>query len=349
VVARPLFFAARAGLRLAGDRRRPGPERPRSASNGRGGPRSWRPARRPARGLTLIELLVVVTLIAVLIGLLLPAVQAARETARQTVCSNHLRQIAVALHAHHAAHEHLPEGARLHVRQGAKSIGWHVELLPYLEQAPLYERIAPDADGGARLFAGNVTVPVYLCPSAEPPTADAADLESAHYVGVAGAGTTREDWPLEEVVCGVAATDGTLFLRSRVALEEIADGSSRTLAVGERSIFQVDEDWTLGAVWHRFGKAPRPDSACVAAAKHVVWPLNALERRRVASVRDFAAPAGLPKALSNELPFGSQHPAGGRFARADGSVAAIAEEIDLPTLRALATRAGGEADASADE
>ena len=83
--------------------------------------------------------------------------------------SNHLRQLGVALQAHHAARQRLPAGARMHVRQGTKSIGWHVEALPYLEQQPLYERIAPDADGGARSFASNVVVPVYVCPSATPP------------------------------------------------------------------------------------------------------------------------------------------------------------------------------------
>jgi prepilin-type processing-associated H-X9-DG protein len=217
-----------------------------------------------------------------------------------------------------------------------------VEALPYLEQQPLYEQIAPDADGGARSFASNVVVPVYVCPSATPPTADVNDLESANYVGVSGAGTTREDWPLEEVICGISATDGVLPLRQEIALKEIVDGTSQTLAIGERSIFQLDEDWTLGAVWHRFGAAPRPDSACIASSKYVVWPINALESRRVYSVRDFTAPQGAPKALSNALPFGSAHPSGCYFAYADGSVHMLGEDADLNVLRALATRAGGE-------
>ena len=57
------------------------------------------------RGFTLIELLVVIAIIAVLIALLLPAVQAAREAARRAQCVNNLKQIGLALHNYHTAHE----------------------------------------------------------------------------------------------------------------------------------------------------------------------------------------------------------------------------------------------------
>lgn len=297
---------------------------------------------RPRAAFTLIELLVVITIIGVLTALLLPAVQAAREAARQTTCRNNLKQLGVALHAYHAQHGAFPEGARLHTRVGRKSIGWHVLLLPHLEQRSLYAEIGPDLDGGARRDPGHVVVPSFFCPTAEPPTEKSSDIESANYVGIAGAGVTRHDWPLEETVCGIAATDGVLYLQSKVSVADIGDGSSQTLALGERSIYNTDELWTLGAVWYKTGGSPTPTSVCVAAAKHVVWPINALEDHRVYYVRDFSGPPELRKALNNELGFGSLHPGGAHFAFADGSVHFLAEATDLTVYRELATRHGEE-------
>jgi prepilin-type N-terminal cleavage/methylation domain-containing protein/prepilin-type processing-associated H-X9-DG protein len=293
-------------------------------------------------GFTLIELLVVVTIIGLLTALLLPAVQAARETARQATCRNNLKQIGVALHAYHAQHGEFPEGARLHTRSGRRSIGWHVLVLPQMEQRNLYVEIDPDADGGAQRHAGNVVVPSYFCPTAEPPSQNDADLESANYVGVAGAGATREEWPLEETDCGLVATDGVLYLRSKVSVADIGDGSSHTLAVGERSLYNTDELWTLGAVWYKSGGSPTPTSVCVAAAKHVVWPINALESRRVYYVHDLRGPPELRKVLNNELAFGSLHAGGAHFAFADGSVHFLSESTDLNIFRDLATRSGEE-------
>jgi prepilin-type N-terminal cleavage/methylation domain-containing protein/prepilin-type processing-associated H-X9-DG protein len=293
---------------------------------------------RPLHGFTLIELLVVVTIIGVLTALLLPAVQAARETARQATCRNNLKQLGAALHAYHAQHGEFPEGARLHAQTGRKSIGWHVLVLPHLDHRNLYAEINPTADGGARRDPGHVVVPSYFCPTAEPPTTIETDLESANYVGVAGAGETREDWPLEEKLCGIVATDGVLHLRSRVRVQDIGDGSSHTLAVGERTLYNTDELWTLGAVWYKSGGSPTPTKVCVAAAKHVVWPINALETRRVYYVGDFDGPPALRQVRNNELAFGSQHPGGAHFAFADGSVHFLDEALDLAAYRGLATR-----------
>src|SRR6478672_5568830 len=101
------------------------------------------------RGFTLVELLVVIAIIGVLVALLLPAVQAAREAARRMQCSNHLKQIGLALQNYHDVFNSLPYGARArYVNTSNKSPAnqhfgpsWFVAILPFCEQKPLSDMI----------------------------------------------------------------------------------------------------------------------------------------------------------------------------------------------------------------
>ena len=91
------------------------------------------------RGFTLIELLVVIAIIAVLIALLLPAVQQAREAARRSQCKNNLKQIGIAFHTFHDTYRHLATSNRP-PGTGTKRIAGLTRLLPYLDQALLYNQ-----------------------------------------------------------------------------------------------------------------------------------------------------------------------------------------------------------------
>src|ERR1700677_4713780 len=105
-------------------------------------------SRRTAnRGFTLIELLVVIAIIAVLIALLLPAVQAAREAARRAQCTNNLKQMALAVMNYESSNGVFPLGSFMMPPPGdpfsGSGSGRHehgilIRLLPYYEQAPLY-------------------------------------------------------------------------------------------------------------------------------------------------------------------------------------------------------------------
>src|SRR5688572_28454383 len=121
------------------------------------------------RGFTLIELLMVIAIIAVLIGLLLPAVQKVREAAARSKCQNNLKQLVTGCHNYSDQAGTLPRAG-----DPANELGWHVLILPYIEQGPLYLKF--DFAAGAFNGAPNNTgpnknehalnkIPIYLCPA----------------------------------------------------------------------------------------------------------------------------------------------------------------------------------------
>jgi len=96
-------------------------------------------------GFTLVELLVVIAIIGVLIALLLPAIQAAREAARRMTCSDHLKQIGLAVHNFHDSMQGLPPASVGYRDWGTATAGSTASLFPllypFIEQMPLYQRM----------------------------------------------------------------------------------------------------------------------------------------------------------------------------------------------------------------
>lgn len=299
------------------------------------------------RGFTLIELLVVVGIVAILVALLLPAVQQAREAARRTQCKNNLKQIGVALHNYHDAHGVFPPGwiaveDGLHApHDGGNGAGWGLMLLPFVEQTNLFNTFDSHysiADPRHETLR-TTSLSVYKCPSDPQPKlfhiepadhghghdssgrqhehADGeVDLPTANYVGVFGSEELDkcEDHADSHTQC---FGNGMLYHNSKVKFRDLTDGTSNTMAVGERRTDR-NRDWY--STW--VGMVPEGDHAF----------------QRITGSADHTP--NHPDAHFDD--FSSAHTGGAQFVFADGHVRFISDNIDTGVYQGYATIDGGE-------
>ncbi|HEY2252736.1 MAG TPA: DUF1559 domain-containing protein, partial [Planctomycetaceae bacterium] len=207
---------------------------------------------RHRRGFTLIELLVVIAIIAVLVALLLPAVQQAREAARRSQCRNNLKQIGLALHNYHSSYNTFPPGYVAGAIYPATSCGWGwcAQLLPYLDQTPLYNSInfQLPIENSANVPLLSKTLSGMLCPSDQTGAGQFTITDGAGAVLIQAAvassyaATVGDDSSEADALTG----NGVFFRNSRIRISDIADGTSTTVLVGERAFAYVNATW-LGA------------------------------------------------------------------------------------------------------
>jgi prepilin-type N-terminal cleavage/methylation domain-containing protein/prepilin-type processing-associated H-X9-DG protein len=301
---------------------------------------------QPRRGFTLIELLVVIAIIAVLIALLLPAVQAAREAARRMQCANNLKQLGIALHNYHDALDAFPPGwiSRLDPTgdNAGPGWGWATLALAFYEHSPLYGAINVNLpiEQPANQTARITRVGVLVCPtdaylqssftvvdattSSDTLGASICEVASSNYVGVFGTGDPSD-------IPGRDSGNGSFFRNKSVRLRDYLDGTSNTIAVGERSQNLSRATWT-GAIT----QAAVPIT--VLQAENGLDPEGG-DALVVAHTGELDGPNSIPAHADQ---FWALHPAGAQFLFADGSVRLIKARRPLPIFRALATRAGGE-------
>lgn len=321
--------------------------------------------RRQRRAFTLIELLVVIAIIAVLIALLLPAVQQAREAARRTQCKNQLKQLGLAIHNYESTHTCFPPGQiRLQFATMPRVRGWSmfVQLLPYLDQTPLYNSwdfanpLANETNGQT-----GVVLSMLICPSATLTQNPFIKPSGARYAltSYGGNGGTQSHPPAsisgDGVFMGAGPTITTppTVQHSLVRIRDVSDGTSSTILLGERS--HVDRNYDtfftnayatnpMGGwgYWAPSGGQLGITDLTMSSFAPVNYRLPFDFANKPGSIGSAAAFDASVENIRRLCAFGSQHTGGAHMTLVDGSVRFVSENADQNALRALSTRAGGE-------
>jgi prepilin-type processing-associated H-X9-DG protein len=262
-------------------------------------------------------LLISISVVALLAALLLPAVQRARESARCRQCANNLRQIGLACMAHHDALGHLPAGWN-ECRQHPNGWGWAARLLEFAELEAVAEMVHFDLpmDHAQNEAARRQMLALYRCPSDRAPDrfwleegteehphgALLFELASANYMGMFGVQDPDEVEPEKG--------NGSFIGNRAFRLEDLRNGASNTLLVGERTA------WLLPSTW---------------------VGMDLRNEEGPGRIVGFAGrPPNHPDA--DECEFSSRHTGGAQFLYGDGRVDLISERISEVLYQRLAGR-----------
>jgi prepilin-type N-terminal cleavage/methylation domain-containing protein/prepilin-type processing-associated H-X9-DG protein len=291
---------------------------------------------QPRKAFTLIELLVVIAIIAVLIGLLLPAVQKVREAANRMSCTNNLKQLGLALH--HFADAHDGRFPPVKVDRPVPEVGvfWPTKhgmgvfLLPFLERQDLYGQYRWDLNAGDEGNQPVAAAPmkVFQCPSAEPNRY----MTFSVFETYGGKGACGDYAPTEGVDLALAGPDsnkGVLESNVLTRITDIQDGTANTILITEDA--GRPKAWLAGSAG-----ADQTVLGCGWCGFNNPITIHG------STLDGQARPGPCAINCTNDGEVYSFHPGGANAVFADGSVHFLNAAINIHTLAALVTRAGGE-------
>jgi hypothetical protein len=288
-----------------------------------------------------------------LVALLLPAVQAAREAARRTQCKNNLKQIGLAWMVHEDAIGHFPSSGWGWRWTGdpdrgfgpEQPGGWIFNVLPFMEENALHDMGSGLTGNGkqqALLISNSTPIQSFNCPSRRqsvpyPLARNGYLSENLNICMVGSCSTSRADYVAnsgsvrsgETAGPGAGATtftspyanieqNGLTYSQSQVTIGQIADGTSKTMMVGEKYLTPTNYDNGADAADDQsmFGGHDRDFNR---------YTVDSCTARVNPPMQDTP---GTGECGFNWR-FGSAHPAGLHIAYADGSVHQIEYGVDL--------------------
>lgn len=268
---------------------------------------------RRVAAFTLVELLVVIAIIGILVALLLPAVQAAREAARRMHCTNNLKQLGLAMHNYHGTFQCFPPGFMAVDHRGNVAGGWAwgVFLMPFIEQSPLKDTLCATKYTLSQVISDPDLLPmlqtdlaVFNCPSSPMEPLRQFHGEGQEMVATANYTGCRGFFDYGGATHLSKENNGLLFGMSSVRIAAITDGTSNTIAIGERTVLPIHTQEP--ARWPSWcGPGGLGIGSTVTSS--VSFPLNH------------------PSTIHA---FSSHHPGGANFCFADGSVRFISDTIE---------------------
>lgn len=293
-------------------------------------------------GFSLVELLIVIAIMAVLAGLLLPAIQRVRESSQRARCLNNLKQLGVGLQMHEQTYHVFPYAATDSSNQGQPQTahGTFVWLMPVIDQEGIFRNYDMSRNWSAaeNLAVTQARLPMLICPSNPLPTqVTTNNRPPTDYAAVTSVelGTVAYDSNIIPFAYGGTkpATGSRLGLMQRnlrPKLGDVRDGTSQTIAfvedVGRPAVFRTARQLvpgvtTSGAAWADDGNS------------------ITLHGFLDDGTGQGQGPCGMNCTNANEIY--SFHGNGAIFAFADGSTRYFSRRLDIATLAALITRAGG--------